>query len=169
MGVGVRPSYLGGQKLPDILDRFVGEHPIAAKKLRCGEVLAVMRGLVPAGGSPEMIQKDNMLLAGDAAGHVMATSGGGIPLAMVAGRIAGEVANGHLKGRDASARVSVAHTRRVWNRAEAVGADKKNGGHGHEERSSHECPFGFPEPRDNEIHNARTDACCLFLGLATME
>ena len=57
-----------------------------------------MHGLVPAGGSQEMIQKDNMLLAGDAAGHVMATSGGGIPLAMVAGRIAGEVANGHLKG-----------------------------------------------------------------------
>ena len=98
VGVGVRPSYLGSQKLPDLLDRFVGEHPVAAKKLRCGEVLAVMHGLVPAGGSQEMIQKDNMLLAGDAAGHVMATSGGGIPLAMVAGRIAGEVANGHLKG-----------------------------------------------------------------------
>lgn len=38
-------------------------------------------------------------MAGDAAGHVMATSGGGIPLAMVAGRIAGEVASEHLKGR----------------------------------------------------------------------
>ena len=98
VGVGVRPSYLGSQKLPDLLDRFVKEHPVAAKKLCGGEVLAVMHGLVPAGGSQEMIQKDNMLLAGDAAGHVMATSGGGIPLAMVAGRIAGEVANGHLKG-----------------------------------------------------------------------
>jgi digeranylgeranylglycerophospholipid reductase len=40
-----------------------------------------------------------MLLAGDAAGHVMATSGGGIPLAMVAGRIAGEVAIGQLQGK----------------------------------------------------------------------
>lgn len=99
VGVGVRASYLGGQKLPDILDRFVREHPIAAKKLGCGEVLAVMRGLVPAGGSPGSIQKSNMLLAGDAAGHVLATSGGGIPLAMVAGRIAGEVANGHLQDR----------------------------------------------------------------------
>jgi digeranylgeranylglycerophospholipid reductase len=97
VGVGVRPSYLRGQKLPDLLDSFVGEHPVAAKKLGCGEVLAVMHGLVPAGGSQKMIQKDNMLLAGDSAGHVMATSGGGIPLAMVAGRIAGEVANGHLK------------------------------------------------------------------------
>ena len=33
VGVGVRPSYLGGQKLPDLLDRFIGEHPVAAKKL----------------------------------------------------------------------------------------------------------------------------------------
>jgi digeranylgeranylglycerophospholipid reductase len=97
VGIGVRASYLGGRKLPDILDRFVREHPIAAKKLGCGEVLAVMRGLVPAGGSPGMIQKSNMLLAGDAAGHVMATSGGGIPLAMVAGRIAGDAAIKHLK------------------------------------------------------------------------
>ena len=99
VGVGVRSSYLGGRKLPDILDRFIREHPIAAKKLGCGEVLAVMRGLVPAGGSPGMIQRSNMLLAGDAAGHVMATSGGGIPLAMVAGRIAGEAAIGHLRDR----------------------------------------------------------------------
>jgi digeranylgeranylglycerophospholipid reductase len=40
-----------------------------------------------------------MLLAGDAAGHVMATSGGGIPLAMVAGRIAAEVAIRHLQDK----------------------------------------------------------------------
>ena len=99
VGVGVRASYLAGRKLPDILDRFVGEHPVASKKLRDGEVLAVMRGLVPAGGSQGTIQKSNMLLAGDAAGHVMATSGGGIPLAMVAGRIAGEAAIGHLQDK----------------------------------------------------------------------
>lgn len=99
VGVGVRASYLAGRKVPDILDRFVREHPVAAKKLACGEVLAVMRGLVPAGGSQGTIQKSNMLLAGDAAGHVMATSGGGIPLAMVAGRIAGEAAIRHLRDR----------------------------------------------------------------------
>ncbi len=99
VGVGVRASYLKGQKLPDVLDRFVEEHPIASRKLACGEVLAVMRGLVPAGGTPGPIQKSNMILAGDAAGQVMATSGGGIPLAMVAGRIAGEAAIEHLRGK----------------------------------------------------------------------
>ncbi len=99
VGVGVRASYLAGQKLPLILDRFIREHRVAAEKLAGGEVLAVMRGLVPAGGTLGAIQKGNMLLAGDAAGHVMATSGGGIPLAVVAGRIAGEVAIGQLQGK----------------------------------------------------------------------
>ena len=100
VGIGVRPSYLGKQKLPDLLEGFVQEHPASAKLSR-GEVLAVMRGLVPAGGSPQAIQKEDMLLAGDAAGHVMATSGGGIPLAIVAGRIAGEVAAKHVNGNEA--------------------------------------------------------------------
>jgi len=99
VGVGVRASYLAGQRISFILDRFIREHPIAAEKLAGGEILAVMRGLVPAGGTVGAIQKGNMLLAGDAAGHVMATSGGGIPLAVVAGRIAGEVAMGQLQGK----------------------------------------------------------------------
>ncbi len=98
VGVGVRASYMAGQKLSIILGRFIREHPIAAEKLAGGEVLAVMRGLVPSGGTSGVIQKGNMLLAGDAAGHVMATSGGGIPLAVVAGRVAGEVAIGQLRG-----------------------------------------------------------------------
>ncbi|MCX6672180.1 MAG: NAD(P)/FAD-dependent oxidoreductase [Methanothrix sp.] len=99
VGVGVRASYLANEKLPFILDRFIREHTIAAEKLAGGEVLAVMRGLVPAGGTVGAIQKGNMLLAGDAAGHVMATSGGGIPLAVVAGKIAGEAAIGQLQGK----------------------------------------------------------------------
>lgn len=98
VGVGVRSSYLGKSSLPQVLDRFVQEHPVAGEKLRCGEVLAVMRGVVPAGGSPGKIQYGNILLAGDAAGHCMATSGGGIPLAAVAGRVAGEIAAEHVKG-----------------------------------------------------------------------
>ena len=101
VGVGVRSSYLGKSKLPDLLDRFVKKHPVASEKLGRGEALAVMRGLVPASGSVGTLQKDGLLLAGDSAGHVMATSGGGIPLAMVAGRIAGEAASEHLKGRPA--------------------------------------------------------------------
>ncbi len=92
VGVGVRASYLSGEKLPGILDRFIAEHPIAKEKLAGGETIAIMRGPVPSGGSVSVVQKGNMLLAGDAAGHVMASSGGGIPLAVVAGRVAGQTA-----------------------------------------------------------------------------
>jgi digeranylgeranylglycerophospholipid reductase len=99
VGVGVRASFLSGEGLREILDRFIADHPVASEKLRGGEVLAVMRGPVPAGGSVPAIQKENMILAGDAAGQVMATSGGGIPLAVVGGRIAGEVAAEYLQGK----------------------------------------------------------------------
>lgn len=101
VGVGIRQSYFKGTegpaKIRHILDRFIANHPVAGEKLRRGEIVSVMRGLVPAGGMPPEIQRGNILIAGDAAGHVMATSGGGIPLAMVAGRIAGEVAAGYLR------------------------------------------------------------------------
>ncbi len=101
VGVGARPAYLRGKRLRDLLDTFIKEHPIAKEKLRRGEVTGVMRGLVPAGGMPPAIAKGNVLLAGDAAGMVMATSGGGIPLAMVGGQAAGEVAARHIEGEAA--------------------------------------------------------------------
>jgi digeranylgeranylglycerophospholipid reductase len=101
VGVGVRSSYLGRTNLHKVLEMFVREHPVAGPKLKDGEVLAIMRGNVPAGGMPDSIHLGNVLLAGDAAGQVMATSGGGIPLAMVAGKIAGEVATGFMKGQTA--------------------------------------------------------------------
>jgi len=98
VGVGTRSAYLAGRKLRDLLESFIANHPVAKEKLQRGEVMAVMRGLVPAGGMPPAIAKGNVLLAGDAAGMVMATSGGGIPLAMVGGRAAGEVAARHARG-----------------------------------------------------------------------
>ncbi|MHC5054675.1 MAG: geranylgeranyl reductase family protein [Planctomycetota bacterium] len=53
-------------------------------------------GLIPVGGPRRRTVLGNVLLAGDAAGHLMAANGGGIPTAMICGRIAGEVAAEHL-------------------------------------------------------------------------
>lgn len=53
--------------------------------------------LVPMSGPVPQTVKDNVLLVGDAAGQVMATNGGGIPIAMIAGRIAGQTVRQHLK------------------------------------------------------------------------
>jgi len=97
VGVGVRNSYLDqGENLRRILDRFIEGHPIAGDMLHKGEVVAVMRGLVPASGMPPRVLRGNVILAGDAAGLVMATSGGGIPLAMVAGSAAGNAAAAYV-------------------------------------------------------------------------
>jgi digeranylgeranylglycerophospholipid reductase len=96
VGIGVRSAYMGEANLRQLLESFITDHLVAREKLRRGEVLAVMRGLVPASGTAQALQKDNLLLAGDAAGQVMATSGGGIPLAVVAGRIAGETAAAYI-------------------------------------------------------------------------
>jgi len=49
-------------------------------------------GYVPVTGPIDRTVKDHVLLVGDAAGHVMATNGGGINASMICGRIAGEAA-----------------------------------------------------------------------------
>lgn len=119
VGVGTRPAYIQGRRLRDILDSFVADHRIAKEKLSGGEVTAVMRGVVPAGGMPPAIQREKVLLAGDAAGMVMATSGGGIPLAMVGGAIAGEVAARAISGEESLAdypgRIATAMGRELQN------------------------------------------------------
>src|SRR5690606_5672566 len=65
------------------------------------------------------IQGGNVLLAGDAAGMVMATSGGGIPLAMAGGQAAGEVAARHVGGtaslREYTTRIATEMGREVDN------------------------------------------------------
>jgi len=51
VGVGVRASYMSNEGLSELLDSFIADHPVASKKLAGGEVLAVMRGPVPAGAA----------------------------------------------------------------------------------------------------------------------
>ena len=53
-------------------------------------------GYVPVEGPVARTAKENVLLAGDAAGHVMATNGGGINVAMICGRFAAEAAADHV-------------------------------------------------------------------------
>lgn len=53
-------------------------------------------GYVPEMGPVAQTVKGNVLLVGDSAGHVMPTNGGGVNLAMLCGRIAGNVAADHV-------------------------------------------------------------------------
>ena len=61
-------------------------------------------GYVPVTGPIDRTVSGNAMLTGDAAGHVMATNGGGINVAMICGRIAAETAADHLQKSVALAR-----------------------------------------------------------------
>lgn len=100
IGVGVRAALFEENMCArDYLNRFMYEHPIASEKLAGGTVMSVVAGLVPVGGAPASTATKDTLIAGDAAGHIIATNGGGISTAMIGGKIAGETAAEHLLGK----------------------------------------------------------------------
>lgn len=115
VGVGLRHS-LCTEKLSarDFLNRFIREHPIAAEKLKDGKVTSVIAGIIPVDGAPERTATSSVMVAGDAAGHVMATNGGGIPFAIAAGKIAGEVAAEALSNEKDGKGLSVASYEQRW-------------------------------------------------------
>jgi flavin-dependent dehydrogenase len=83
----------------DYLEKFMYKHPIASDKLQDARILSVVSGVVPVGGAPEKTVSNNVMLAGDAAGQLIATNGGGIPTAMIGGKLAGETAVEYLAGK----------------------------------------------------------------------
>lgn len=88
VGVGFNPELLS-ERPRTVFDRFVAKLGI--------KVDEVTMGFVPLSGPLDRTVAGNTILVGDAAGHVMPTNGGGIPLAMIAGRIAGRTVREHLK------------------------------------------------------------------------
>ena len=87
IGLGVQKRYYSGS-LKDMFDKFMADQ---------GKVpLWTSAGVVPMGGPIPKTVKENVLIVGDAAGHVMAVNGGGTPIAMICARIAGETIGKHL-------------------------------------------------------------------------
>jgi len=96
IGVGIRTIFASG-KLRTRLDHFVSRYFLTADRLRAGRIQTMIADVLPVDGAVSKTYSDRILLVGDAAGMVMPTNGGGIPTAMVSGRIAGEVAALHVK------------------------------------------------------------------------
>lgn len=100
IGVGIREAFFSEKMTArNYLNKFMMEHPVASEKLSNGSIEAVVSGLVPVGGAPKITAFKNTLLAGDAAGHLIATNGGGISTAMIGGKIAGETAADFLDNK----------------------------------------------------------------------
>lgn len=88
VGLGIQKT--GNMSLRKMLNRFLEIRGL-------GEIHDLSAGYVPISGSIPQTVKDNVLIVGDAAGQVMATNGGGIPISMICGRIAGKTIAGNLK------------------------------------------------------------------------
>ena len=87
VGIGFNPILLKDNP-SELLKRFASELGVTH-----GDVTM---GFVPMSGPTSATVRGKTVLVGDAAGHVMATNGGGIPIAMIAGRIAGRTIQDHL-------------------------------------------------------------------------
>lgn len=61
-----------------------------------GKVTFQGAGSLPMSGTIKTFVKDNYMLVGDAAGMVLPSNGAGITIAMIGGRIAGQVIAEHL-------------------------------------------------------------------------
>jgi len=99
VGTGVRSPYMEkGLNIRDYQRNFVHKHPIASEKLRKAVPTAIKAGCIPVGGPMERTCSGNVLVAGDAAGHTIPTVGGGVPPALICGRIAGRSVAEHVRG-----------------------------------------------------------------------
>jgi digeranylgeranylglycerophospholipid reductase len=100
VGIGIRSGMAEkGTSAKEYLHRFMREHPLAGPKLKNCIIMNVIAGIIPVNGAPERTATENTLIVGDAAGHIFATNGGGIPSAMIAGKVAGETAAEFAAGK----------------------------------------------------------------------
>ena len=84
VGVGFSPRY--ARETPKVcFDRFVQREGLHITSRMTGKY-------VPSQGPVPVTVRGNGLTVGDAAGHVMSVNGGGVPLSLLAGRIAGRIA-----------------------------------------------------------------------------
>jgi digeranylgeranylglycerophospholipid reductase len=88
VGLGAQSKFTG-ENVRALFDRFLEQNGFKGRETTGGHV--------PMSGPLENTVKGRVLLVGDAAGHVMASNGGGIPTAMICGKIAGNAIADHVR------------------------------------------------------------------------
>ncbi|MHA2375689.1 MAG: FAD-dependent monooxygenase [Candidatus Thorarchaeota archaeon] len=97
VGFGMRKSVAqAGLPLKQYLYNFIKSNPSTASRLRDATITSRVGAIIPVGGPVKRTYSRNVALVGDAAGHVMASNGGGIPTALAGGHIAGDIVVRHL-------------------------------------------------------------------------
>ena len=98
VGFGIRRCIsTPGISLITYLKHFIAKNKIAAPILKRAKIVSRVGAIIPVAGPVPTTSSSNAVLVGDAAGHVMASNGGGIPTALSGGSIAGHVIAAHLE------------------------------------------------------------------------
>ncbi|MEM4524539.1 MAG: geranylgeranyl reductase family protein, partial [Archaeoglobaceae archaeon] len=95
VGVGFRAKF-SSESVHRVLDRFVKEYPHSSKFLRRAEVVSKVGAIVPIDKPFEKAVYDKVVFAGDSASMIISHTGGGIPISMIAGDLAGKVVSRYL-------------------------------------------------------------------------
>ncbi|MCX6694773.1 MAG: NAD(P)/FAD-dependent oxidoreductase [Candidatus Altiarchaeota archaeon] len=99
-----------GKRARDYLDKFIANNPEFFAK---ASPIEVNSGGIPVSASAKSFVSDGFMVVGDAAQQVNPIHGGGIAIAMYAGKIAGEVAAKALKEGDVSAK-RLSEYEKIW-------------------------------------------------------
>ena len=83
IGLGIQRSFAKGRSLNQYTEQFISKYN--------GEVTFNGAGSLPMSGTIKKFVKGNYMLVGDSAGMVLPSNGAGITIAMIGGRIAGQV------------------------------------------------------------------------------
>ena len=93
VGIGIREPYVKREwTIRDLLVGFIEKNKVAANRLKGGKRASMVADSLPVDGPLKRTYTDKVMAVGDAAGMVMPTNGGGIPTALITGRLAGESA-----------------------------------------------------------------------------
>lgn len=88
IGLGIQRNFSKGKTMNQYADEFISQYD--------GKVTFQGAGSLPMSGTIKTFVKGNYMLVGDAAGMVLPSNGAGITIAMIGGRIAGQVIAEHL-------------------------------------------------------------------------
>ncbi|HEV2284168.1 MAG TPA: NAD(P)/FAD-dependent oxidoreductase [bacterium] len=104
------------------LERLLAAHPALRRRAAGAAIVRKVGGRIPMLTAGAPTARHGVLVVGDAAGHVKATSGGGIYFAMTAGRLAGTAAARYAAGDRRAAQAYEGGWRRAFGREVAFTA-----------------------------------------------
>tara|TARA_B100002003_G_scaffold206725_1_gene200671 strand:- start:382 stop:1584 length:1203 start_codon:yes stop_codon:yes gene_type:complete len=119
VGVGVRRPK---KKLKEYLNHFMMNHPIASKKIDSSSILEMNMGAFPVETVDNFVS-NRTIIVGDAAGHVKASTGGGVITGGISAKIAGKACVKALEEEDYSESFFNKHYSDKW--MDGIGFDLK--------------------------------------------